>query len=70
MTDGSGLYATSMIWMAKKIQEWDRQKPNNPDLTRFVGCIRNITDYVQELEVENRKMKRVIVGTKEWTEQS
>ena len=70
MTDTSGIYASSMIWMAKKIQEWDLARPNNPDLDKFVRCIRNVTDYVQELEVENRKMKRLIVGTKEWTEQS
>ena len=66
MSDMSAVYADSMIWMCKKIQDWDKAKPGNPDMMRFVRMIKNITDYVQELEVDNRRMKRIIIDHDAW----
>ena len=69
MSMPSALYCKSMIYIAKQLAKWAEKEPKNPTLDQMTRAMRNIHEYVEDLEVDNRRMKRMIVDHDSWVEE-
>lgn len=63
------LYSKSMIFVLRQIAKWAEKEPNNPTVNKMQVAMRNVHEYVEELEVDNRRMRRTIVEMPDWDEQ-
>lgn len=63
------LYSKSMIFVLQQIAKWAEKEPNHPTVNKMQVAMRNVHEYVEELEVDNRRMRRTIVEMPDWDEQ-